>query len=313
MRYRRSVYRKKRIRMIITSLCISLAVVALILLVVGNVLGNKVEERHESDTDTEATDDQPERRTVKYVEAAGVALNEDGSMLSSRLATVARSHEDVCFYLDRADGALLYVSSLATKLGKQVNGAADMRTAGSIAGLVRDRGLYSIGIMHAPDIADSDDLARSAASGYYAARAAEVLRSGINDVLVYVGEPDADDMDDIYEELILMAEQIHRLSEDGVVGLSLPVSVLTDADNAALIERLWGSFDYLAADLTASDGDQAVTAQSVGDDLGGMLYYLLRYDIRVLIPTPADSAEAEAILTAAKQSGAKSIVSMPKA
>ena len=299
--------------MIITSLCISLAIVAIILLIVGNVLGNKVEERHDSDTATETTDSQPERRAVKYVEAAGVALNEEGSMLSSRLATVARNYEDVCFYLDRADGALLYVSPLASKLGKQINGATDMRAAGSIAGLTRDRGLYSIGIMHVTDIADSDELARSAASGYYAARAAEVLRSGIDDVLLYVGELPEDDRDGIYEELMLVAKQTHRLSEDGVVGLSLPVSVLNDADNASLIERLWGAFDYLAADLTASEDGGAATAESVGEDLSGMLYYLLRYDIRVLIPTPADSAEAEAILTAVKQSGAKSIVSMPKA
>ena len=271
MRYRRSVYRKKRIRMLITSLCISVAVVAVILMIVGNALGNKVDERHESDTDTQTTDQPTDRRQVKTVLAAGVALNEEGSMLSTRLATAARSYEDVCFYLDRSDGALLYVSPVASSLGKQLNGAADMRTASSIAGLVRDRELYSIGIMHVTDMVNGNDLTRSAATGYYAARAAEVLRADIDDVLIYTGELDDDQRDSIYEDLMLMADQIHRLSEDGVVGLALPVSVLGDADNAALIERLWGSFDYLAADLTLGENGEQATVESVETDLGGML------------------------------------------
>ncbi len=309
MQYRRSVYRKKRIKLILTIAAVSAVVIALLLVIIGNALGDKVENRKESDTDADVSDTVAQRREVKDVRASGVALNEEGSMLSSRFASVARSYDDACFYLDTADGKLLYVSSVASELGKQINGASDMRTASSIADLARSRELYTIGIMHVTDMNDDSPLIRSAVSGYYAARAAEALQGGIDDVMIYADALD----DEIYQELILMAEQIHRLSDDGVVGLSLPLSVFTDSDSAALIDKLWYAFDYLAADLTDGDGKEADAATRVGEELSGMLYHLLRYNVRVLVPAASDAAEAEAIASAAEQSGAKSLVFMPTA
>ncbi len=309
MRYRRSVYRKRRIKIIAITVSCAVVVLALLFVIIGNVLGSRTdgEDSEQSGVDTEQgfVDG---HSPVREVRACHVPLNEDGSSLSGRLSSAVRGgYSDVCFELDTADGKLLYISEIAQSLGKQTSGATDMRTISSIVSLLDSNRVYSIGITHISDFSSDDDLVRSAAAGFYAAQIAEALRAGVDDVLIYVGDIPTER----YGELIGLADQIHRLSPEGNLGLSLPVSVLSGADNSALVDKLWNAFDYLAADLSVQDNTESDTADQIGNELGGMLYYLLRYNMRVLVPNTDDAALTQRIADAVWASGAKSIQIMP--
>ena len=309
MRYRRSVYRKRRIKIIAITASCAVVVLALLFVIIGNVLGNRTDgedgEQSEGDTEQGFVDG---HTPVREVRACHVPLNEDGTSLSGRLSSAVRGgYSDVCFELDTADGKLLYISEIAQRFGKQTSGATDMRTLSSIVNLLDSNQVYSIGITHISDFSSDDDLVRSAASGFYAAQIAEALRAGVDDVLIYVGEIPTER----YGELIGLADLIHRLSPEGKIGLSLPASVLSSADSSELVDKLWNAFDYLAADLSVKDNTEGDAAEQIGNELGGMLYYLLRYSMRVLVPSTDDAAQAQRIADAVWASGAKSIQIMP--
>lgn len=303
MRYRRSVYRKKRIKIIVSVTASVLLLIVILFVIVGNSLGNKVEE-YTSKRSSKATEtEQTVHASVSSVNAYPVPLSAENSKLSTRLAkAAANGYTQVCFELDSADGALLYSSPIAQSLGKQPSGL-ELWKLDDVAKLCDDSGLYAIGIVHLSDFYKNDDLARSAAMGYYAAQVAEALRSGVDDVLIYVGNIPTER----YTEVSELAKQIRRLCPDGSIGISLPAYVYADSNT---VDRLWEAFDYLAVDLSVPD-DGVDAADHVGNSLGNMLYYLLRYNVRVLVPYTDDADLAARITQAVTANGSNNIQIMP--
>ena len=292
IRYRRSVYRRNRIKVItVTTVCV-IATLALIFLVVGNLLGNKVDENSHTNSGNMDSGTEAPSVNVKQVNAYPVALSEEGSSLSTRLTRVSNNgYSEVCFNMDTQSGSLLYVSDIAVSLGKQ-GSATDLRSLENIVDTFKSHELYSIGVTHISDYISDDDLVRSAAIGYHAARIAEALRAGIDDILIYVGELPTER----YGELISLANEIRRLSASGNIGLSLPVSILSGDSNAKLIDDLFEAFDYLAADLSVSEDTETDTAEQIESELEkGLLFYLLRYKMRALIPNTSDTSLSQRI------------------
>jgi hypothetical protein len=91
-----------------------------------------------------------------------------------------------------------------------------------------------------------------------------------------------------------------------------PVSAFADAQNATVIDELWNAFDYFAADLTHCTGGEVDAAEQISGELGQMLYYLLRYNARVLLPYPPNTDELSSIISAVNDSGSENIQIMPQ-
>lgn len=305
MRYRRSVYRKKRIKIAIISTVCAVAVLVLLFTVIGNALGDKVDENVSKRKSSATSKQETVHAEVKSVRSFPVPLSADNSKLSTRLArTVENGYTDVCFDLNTADGALLYSSPISQSLGKQSTELELWKLEDAIK-LCDDNGLYVTGTLRLNDFHNDDDLARSAALGYYAAQAAEVLRAGVDDVLLYVGEIPVER----YAELVGLAEDIHRLCPSAHIGISLPASVYSSYPDT--VDMLWTAFDYLAADLSVpTDGVDA--ADYVNEKLGSMLYYLLRHNVRVLVPYTDDVSLTERIAAAVTSNGSQNIQIMPQ-
>lgn len=296
--YRRSVYRKNSIKTIAISAICTLLVLVAVLVVVGNIILARLERDKASDPDGDSgTPSATQHASVRSVWAINVALAVDGSTLGSRIASASSAgYSDICFNLDNEVGALYYKSQTATALGKQIDAASDLRSLSNIQSIISSNGLYCTGITHVSDLGSSDELVRSAAIGYHASLIAEALRTGINDVLIYVPELDAAR----YAELVLLANEVHRLAPEGKVGISLPASVFASADNTALVDSLWNAFDYLALDLTRTS--------DVDADMSGMLYPILRFGARVLVPATDGVALANRLRS---DYGADNIMIMP--
>ncbi len=303
--YRRRTYRKNRIKLILGVVAIVLATVFIALVIAGNVIGDKVEnnvvKRNPKKDQTEALPHSEVKRVLAYPVPIYV---EGSSLLATRIKNASdEGYSDACFFLDDAGGALSYNSKVAISLGKHES-KSDMPSLEKATSAFKDKDMYSIGMTHLSEFRSDDDLTRSAAIGYYSALLAEALRSGVDDVMLFVGEIPTER----YGELCELAKDVHRLCPDGKIGLALPVTVLSDQGNAELLDGLWDCFDYLAADLTHLE---ATEGQSIADatdaTLGSMLYYLLRYDMRVLIPYVNDTEQLTQIIEAVKQSGTENI------
>ncbi len=307
MRYRRSVYRKRKIRIIvITTLCV-LCVLAIALVIVGNVLGNKVAQRTQ-EREPSANTSTNEHVVVKDVNAYPVALEAAGSTLNNRVASAVRNgYTDICFDVTDDSGALLYASATAQALGKQ-SSATDLRSPEAIVKIFADNKVYSCAVLDASELENKDELLRSASIGYYAAISAELLRAGVDEVLISVGEIPVTQ----YGELITLASEIHRLSQGkGYVGISLPSTVFSNEKNDELVGNLWSSFDYLAVDLCSKVDYEGDVASQIGAELGTMLYDLLRHNVRVLLPNVSDAQLATEIKQTVSSEGAKSFQIMP--
>lgn len=303
--YRRRAYRKNRIKLVLGVVAAVLVTVFIALVIAGNLIGDKVEDnvtkRKPQSTQTEALP----HDEVKKVLAYPVPLYVEGSsLLATRIKNAADAgYTDACFFLDGADGKLTYNSEVAISLGKHVS-QADMPTLEKAMTAFQERSMHTVGMTHLSEFNTDNDLARSAAIGYYSALIAEALRSGVNDVMIFVGDIPIER----YAELSELARDVHRLCPDGKIGLSLPVSVLSDQNNSELVDELWDHFDYLAADLTKVEaGEEQTLTDAIDATLGGMLYYLLRYDMRVLVTQASDPTEMTQILDTVKQNGSENV------
>lgn len=273
-RYRQSVYRKRKIKtVLITVICVLIALI-IAFLAIGSILGGRADGTDNGRNDPPATSGGIKKSEIS-INSRFVALARDGSTLGERLATAtSQGYSNVCFDLDTDGGALYYQSEIATLLGKQKNAANDLRTLSGIVSITTSRSLYCTGITYVSELRSNNDLVRSAAIGYHAALIAEVLRAGINDVLVMPG----DIGEERYDELIKLADEVHRLADGKKVGITLPISAFTSDNSADIIYKMAQAFDFIAVEIDENT------------DMSGLVFYLLSYNVRVLVPD-AEMAE----------------------
>ena len=273
-RYRQGVYRRRKIKTVLVTVICVLVALSIAFLIVGSILGGRADSTGDGRNDPPDTTGGIKKSEVS-VNSRFVALARDGSTLGERLAAATSGgYTDVCFDLDTTDGALYYQSEIASLLGKQKNAANDLRTLSGIVSITTSRNLYCTGITYVSELRSNNDLVRSAAIGYHAAMIAEVLRAGIDDVLVMPGEIS----EDRYDELIRLADEVHRLAEGKRVGVALPASAFTADNSADVIYKMSQSFDFLAVEIDENT------------DMSGLVFYLLSYNVRVLVPN-AEMAE----------------------
>lgn len=305
MRYRRSIYRKNGIHVyFIITACILVAIVLLFVLL-GNALGDKAEksesERNAATTADSAAD---EHVTPRNVSAYPVQL--DGSNLKSRIEQVTDlGYTDVCFELDTKSDSLLYMSDIAVSLGYLSTGSQLWKLDEAVA-LFDESNLYTVGITHLSRMNTGNDLERKVAAGYYTARISEALRAGVDDVMIY---PDSLPFD-TYSELPAIADEVHKLCPNSTVGISVTPEMLSLEESGNLVELLWNSFDYIAVSLDSEPAEGESLPQMAERQLSGMLYYLLRYNMRVLIPN-TDADTIAQIKDSLSDNGVKNMLILP--
>lgn len=307
MRYRRSIYRKNGIHVYLLIAAGILIAVVLLFIILGNALGNKAEksenERSSAKATETATDEHPLPRNVS---AYPVPLSADGSSLRNRISqAVERGHTDVCFELDTENDTLLYMSDVALSLG-YLSANAELWQLDEALKLFDDSQLYTVGITHISRMNTEDDLERQVAAGYYTARIAEALRSGVDDVLIHSSPLPLN----IYTEIAAIADEVHRLCPDSTVGISVTPEMLSSDEGGNLVDLLWNSFDYISVSLDGEPDDGESLSQMADRQLGGMLYYLLRYNMRVLIPN-TDADTIAQIKDTLSSNGAKNMLILP--
>ena len=317
--FRRRAYRRRKIKYILLISVLVLAALFVIFLIVGNILDRKVSSVIASLDDLDKNNKgnsqmQEPHAPPESLRVASTQLSKDGSTLESRLsALVSDGFRAVSFELDTKGGDLLYSSPVAQELGYQ-SAQNELRRLDSAISKFDERSLYAVGITYVSLLDSSDDLSRTAAIGYYAAIIAEALRSGVDEVLILATNVNPDSA----AELIRLADEVHRLVPDGKLGLRLSYplpeylseSALTEEKKFSdkLLSELWNAFDFFALDVFAADGSTP-TSEEAEARIGELLYYALRYNMRVLIPS--DDTVSGAISAFCEQRGLTNVQYLP--
>ena len=310
-KYRKSIYRRRSVGIIILVSVICLSVMLTAFLIIGNLLHKQSEKRNDpSLEDTEISSDNltNEKAPVRSIKAHSVLLEtQDSSVFSSRLEALVRNGiYEASVPLNTADGKLLYKSEIANKIGYS-NGDANVTLTKAVSS-AKENNIYLSGIYYLNAFKNSDPLVRSVELSRAGALISEALNAGFNDVVVIAPEMTNAQID----EVIRFIEDIKSLTNGGAVGLCVSDSILSAESSQELsntISTLDGKIDFLAID--ASPGYISGNYGTIGDKISAVQQYILMYKMRVLLPNATDSNSASAIINEAESNGVKSIQFLP--
>ena len=288
MQYRRSIYRKRRIRTMIITAAIVLALLTILFLVIGNVFFDKANEDENEPKQTTApqTDDSIPADSARQIKATAISFE---STLSSALdAAKAGGFNAVSVMMNAPDG-------IANRL--KYESATNANTSVSrLMESAESRSLYVSGLYYVSVFSEADDLARSVKIAELATVISESLRAGLNEVILLAPNIKEEQC----AEITHLISEIRAFVPDAVIGFALPNS-LVESKNAEAIDALAKEINFLALDLTRYEDVDPLdfTKESVG----AMLYSLLRYKMRVIIPFFEESEKQNSIISTVESSG----------
>ena len=280
MQYRRPLRRRR------TRFPIILAIVGgvlLVLLTVLLIIGGRMHKKSQAFRET-----LPE----EVSETETPTTPETPSLLAYPLSSLTDEALDAL----KKDGVSAASVALNTKDGTAL---CDTDTLSALSASAKQKGISLSGVFYLTALKETDDLARFDALNDHCSVVAKALRSGLSEVMLVA--PDTISSAHT-EELVRFVDDLRTLVPNAVIGLSLPHGFLTDA-NADAVDTLSKSFSLLATDLSdlskTGDLDAALEAD---------LYALLRYSMRVLLPSREDNA---AQIAAVKNHGVENIQILP--
>lgn len=309
-RYRKSNYRKKRIKTIVIISLIAFVVLFVVFMSIGLSLAEKTKAPELSDFDDLDADssNSENKKEVAEVQAYPLPLLEDGSSFASRLSSVPDGATAVCVSLNTPDGTLNYRSSLASSLS-YLSVASDASSLSTYMNAIGGDDLYSTATLYVNSFKNKeDDLMADVELSIWGSIACEAIRGGVSDVLLIANGAEEEDVD----KLCSLAERIHITEESAIVGLALPSAIISAEKSEALISTLSKAFDYLAFDVTdielstadsdeEDDGEEKKASEeksiteNIESAIADMQLRLMYYKMRVLLPRPANDAELSAL------------------
>lgn len=303
-KYRRSVYRRHNLGIIVLISAISLVIIIGVFLIVGNLLHKQSEKRNdEIDTDTsEVTEDLnvTEKSEVKSIKGHSVLLETtDTSFFSDRIdALTEKQIFAASIPLNTEDGSLLFKSSVAEELGYPTSGVkVTLKSAVSTA---EQRNVYLSGVFYVNAFSEKDALLRSVELSRSAAIIAEALMAGINDVVIIAPHMTEEHID----EAIRFVQDIKYLTDNGAVGLTVSNNILSLENKnrvSEIISMLDSKIDFLAMDLSSDKNDS--TVDNIENMINTEKLYLHMYKMRVLLPFYSTSDDQNSVIAVVENSG----------
>ncbi len=294
MRYRKSVYRRQRVRTVLIVTAVVLCVLLVAFLLIGSMFFKKLQSTPEpSDKDTSQPTELPTYpfEKVPHVKAPLLTLDGHSSTVYRRLEALAGAgYTALSVPLTDPSGNLLYHSDQATSGGYAIRGSSSLSLS-ELSAQAHASGIRLCGTYVLQAATEENDLTRSVLLAESAAVISEAFLAGFDDIAIVVPSLPLERQ----AEIIRFAESIRTFAKDAVIGLSLPEAEIASPD-ANRIDILAKSFDYLALDLR-SDGaaDPVAFAE---ERMSAMLYYLLRYEMRVMLPALSDEEAQAKLITA---------------
>jgi hypothetical protein len=276
--------RRRKRNSIIFVIAISLLVCLLLFLIIGNLLAENAQ-GEPSNTDSVTTPTQP--RDPRTIKAEYLNISSTLGDISTTLRTLAESRgaAAVSMKVKGTDGALLYNSPIAQKLGYQ--SSKSLPKMSDIVSRATQRNMYTSAYITTDALKTEKSAARMVELSYEAALASELSENGVGDVIISPLGLTAEN----YADMLYFADSVRQVNKTAVIGIAVTAELLSSPDAAAIVDALYSKFDFLALDLTGCDKDGILSA--FGED--SKLYYVLRYTMRVILPVSADAEDGKQI------------------
>ncbi len=296
MQYRKSIYRKNRVKLtLIISLC-AVAALFILFLVVGNLLHAKTEpdDSNEGDGSKQTEQNTSTLPAASNITAYALPLLEEGTLLSGRLSAIDASCGAVSIALNNADGTLLFKPQLALSL-PHLRVDPQAASLSSSISQIDQYDFYTAGILYIPAADSSQKFMSDVELSVLAAIASEALDSGVDDIMLVCRSATAESVSSV----VSVAERIRANIPTATVGFALTDSILSAENRESLIDRLSKSFSYLAVDTTQSKDEDTLT--HIENRISNMQYMIMYYKMRVLLPSGADAQQNAAYAEKAKE------------
>ena len=310
MQYRRGIYRKRKIRFIIIASTIAFLLLFVLFLIIGTALSNKTH-LYDPNADSNLSDNVSDTTTLavaqKVQARALVLLTQDSSSLYSRVSALPAETEAVCVRLNSSDGTLLYKSDVAEAISSFTT-ADNASRPETLFSTIQRRELYISAALEMTALQRSDELLTPIMLSAYASMAAEVYEGGADDILFIAptptGELTAERIEKLLSQLISLAEQTRSLAPNACLGFALSDALLSTSDSAEIIAALAEHFNYLSIDATnygKEDPAEYLERKLGNSESADTQYYILRYGMRILLPSLSDRALEEELIAIAEQ------------
>lgn len=258
-----------------------LIVLVILFVVIGNSLGNKAKGSQSTTPELSQmpADDRPTPDSVRcYVlDIEGEAASQTNNNLSKLSSSGALA---VSVNLRGADKSLLYNSNVAKSFGKQSGGYIEMST---VVARAQSRGMYVSAYLTLEFTSEKNADIRAAMLGYESALVSELCSAGVGDVMVYAPGITAEN----FAELVRLAENVKAVNSNARIGVALSSELFAHPNAAIMVDELFEVFDIIGLDLTNVKTDAML--ETLESALTSNLYYVLRYNARVIVPSVADA------------------------
>ena len=305
MQYRKSIYRKRRIRGVVISCAVAIILAFALFMIIGTALHSKAEKPPVKPTETEYKESSRPLPTASAVGAYPLPLLEDGSKFSQRLADINENANAVCINLNSTDGTLLYRSELAASL-PTLSVHKDAAALSSSLTAIERKGLHASALLYLAAFERESDLLTDVELATIGAISCEAFREGVGDILFVAPDMSVSDV----SKACSLADDIHSTVENAIVGITLSNSILADENSASLIDTLSKHFNFLALDTTSYKLDEDPVTFIEGK-ISGFLLEILYYKMRVLLPTSADKETQQKYVEAAEKYNIQSWQMLP--
>ena len=298
LQYRRSIYRKRRTRTVVITVIVLLALIFALFLIIGNVFFDKTNDKTTKKENSQADSSIPSLPSdnARQIKGSALSMSYDRESLFAAIDAYAdKGIKEISIRLNSPSGTLYHYSDVADRLGYSKRGDNDISIT-ELAQKADERSLYVSGIYCIGAFDESDELARSVAVAELAAIISESLRQGLDEVILSAPNATYEQCD----ELVHLVSEIRSFVPNATIGLALPEAIVSEP-NAEVIDELAMNVSFMALDLTQHGERDAV--EFAKERTSSMLYYLLRYKMRVLVPMSEDENTQSALIAAVESAG----------
>lgn len=279
IQYRKSIYRKKRMKAIFIICAIVLVLLFILFIIIGNALHQKTSEPDEEQksSSTEKTDT-ASLSPARTINGYALKLLEDGSNFSDRLAAIPDSASAVSLALNATDGTLYFRSTLCADL-PFLSYHEDSSALSTSISRTDSRDMYVSALLYVPSFAEQNDLLRDVYLSAWCSVTVEAIRAGVGDCMIIPRGAGVDEL----ERMCELATLIHSIEPDAIIGCAIPEDIITATANEPMIEKLSKHFNYLALDTTNYKEEEDVIAY-VESRISQFQMQLIYHKMRVILP-----------------------------
>lgn len=283
----RPARRRRGISPLVVIISVALAALLILFIILGNLLNKKTQTPPKITTGITTGTESPKPVPLSYKCVLLDIEGEGASQTQSNITKLANNGAGALSVKAKgADKTLLYSSTVAKSFGKSTASSLEMSTLVSRA---KGQGMHvSVYFpLEFPSVENAD--IRLAMLGYESALVSELFASGVDDVVISSSDIKLENID----ELCRFAANVKSVNENVNLGIALNSELYAATDSALAIDKLLEVYDILGLDLSKAPTED--TAKYIERALSGNLYYILRYNARVIVPSLADAAASAAI------------------